>query len=75
MKICQEIDWLCLYKVQVGGGCRKNLNLMLKSNGMLSKKSVSLDKDVGVKVLSQKNGPDDNFQNAKLFGKINLLTK
>jgi hypothetical protein len=42
---------------------------------VIEKNSVPLDADGGVKVLSEKTVKDDNFQNAKLFGKINLLTK
>ena len=32
------MNWLCLNKAQSWGACRKKLKLMLKSNGMLSKK-------------------------------------
>ncbi len=53
-------------------GCRKKPEMILQSNGMSSKESVSLDTDGGVKVLSEKMGSDDNFQNAsedlKWFG-------
>ena len=38
---------------------------MLKSYGVPSKESVSLDTDGGVKVLSQKTGPDNNIQNER----------
>jgi hypothetical protein len=33
---------------------------------MLSKKIVPLDAEGGVKVLSEKTGSDDNFQNARV---------
>jgi len=36
---------------------------MLKSYGVPSKESVSLDTDGGVKVLSEKMGSDEHFQN------------
>ena len=36
---------------------------MLKSNEMLSKKIVPLDAEGGVKVLSEKMGSDEHFQN------------
>lgn len=50
--------------VELGRMQRKNRKLMLKSNGMSSKKiSVSLDTDEGVKALSEKTGSDENFLN------------
>ena len=47
--------------VELGRMQRKNLKLMLKSNGMSSKKLVSLDADGGVKVLSEKMGSNEDF--------------
>ena len=52
-----SIAWLSWAK------CRKKLKLILQSNEMLSKKIVPLDAEGGVKVLSEKMGSDEHFQN------------
>ena len=45
---------------------RKKLKLILQSNEMLSKKIVPLDAEGGVKVLSEKMGSDEHFQNCSV---------